>query len=140
MHGTDNDEPSRHQWRSPLINSTDEWVSGVFGTTSGSSITSIGFTTSKGRSFGGPWGAGGGEPFSFFGLLLGFFGALEGWNLSGIGAWYTPSAIFTPGAVMFPRSLERSPAYGSQTNVWTWDDTPNTSGAAPRTFSPSQEN
>jgi hypothetical protein len=133
MHGTDYDEPSRPE-KSLVIQPTDEWVTSMFGTArgsgNGSSITSIGFTTSRGRIFG-PFGAGSGNPFSVFGLLLGLYGALDNKYLSGIGAWYTPVATSIPGVVMFPRSLDRSPAYGNLNNAWTWDDAPDNSGVPP---------
>jgi hypothetical protein len=127
MHGSDYDAPARSD-KTWSMRPAEEWLTGMFGTIRGSSITSIAFKTSKARMYG-PIGSGGGQPFSFEGLLLGFYGALDSGSLSGIGAWYTPTATFTPGPIMFPRSLERSPAYGNLTNVWTWDDVPDTSGA-----------
>jgi hypothetical protein len=126
MHGTDNEWPARPDWRVTITNSSTERFIGVFGTAVGSSITSIGFKTSRGTTHG-PLGAGGGTTFSVDGQVLGFFGALKDGALSGIGVWYTP---VVPGVLLFPTNLEKTPAYGAVVNVWTWDDTPDMGGAA----------
>jgi hypothetical protein len=107
------------------LESDDERLVNVFGTSSGNSITSIGFRTTKGSILG-PWGSGIGGSFSVDGLVLGFFGALQSGAISGLGVWYTPEITFT-----IPASLEMTPAYGNLVNVWTWDDTPDMSGAPP---------
>jgi hypothetical protein len=124
MHGSDLDNPLRPTGRTSNLNATAEQVTSVFGTASGSSITSIGFNTSRGRTFGGPWGAGGGEPFQVDGQVLGFFGALNNGAISGVGVWYTLAV-----ASGVPASLAMSPAYGALRNVWTWDDRPDLGGA-----------
>jgi hypothetical protein len=123
MHGTDNGFPARPDGRVTISNSTAERVIRVFGTQTGSTITSIGFSTTRGRTFG-PWGTGGGDPFSVDGQLLGFFGGLQDGAVSGIGVWYTPDVAST-----VPTNMEMSPAYGNLVNVWTWDDTPDLGGA-----------
>jgi hypothetical protein len=128
MHGTNNGFPSRPDVFVPPISILVEQITKVVGSASGNSITSIGFRTSRGTTYG-PWGVGGGEPFEIDGLLVGLFGALEDGEISGIGVWYTPTVTFTPGINPFPMFLEMSPAVGDLTNVWTWDDTPDMSGA-----------
>jgi hypothetical protein len=110
------------------LDSSNERFVNVFGTATGCSITSIGFKTTKGRTFG-PWGSGFGGPFSVDGLVLGFYGALQKGAISGLGVWYTPEITFT-----IPAFLEMTPAYGNLVNVWTWDDTPDMSGV-PHLFS-----
>jgi hypothetical protein len=124
MHGNNVDVPNRPDWIIAL-NATDEKLVSVFGTANAISITSIGFTTSKGRAFG-PFGTGDGAPFRVDGQVLGFFGALNNnGDISGIGVWYAPAV-----APILPASLTMSPAYGNLVNVWTWDDTPNLGGTA----------
>ncbi len=124
MHGTDNNSPLRTDGRVSITNSTAERVIRVFGTAIGSSITSIGFNTTMGRTYGSPWGAGGGDPFSLDGQVLGFFGGMQDGNISGIGVWHTPDLTSTG-----PTNLEMSRAYGNLVNVWAWDDTPDLGGA-----------
>jgi hypothetical protein len=107
-----------------MTNTSAEQVIGMFGTVSGSTVTSIGFKTT--RTIIAPYGPGDGEPFSVDGLVLGFFGALEDGVLSGIGVWYTPMGGPNPWPQPFPLPLtylEKSPAYGSMSNAATWDDT-----------------
>ncbi len=137
MHGTDNSTPSRPDGRVTLTNSTAERVIRVLGTQIGSSITSIGFSTSRGRTFG-PWGTGGGDPFSVDGQLLGFFGGLQDGNISGIGVWYTPDVTST-----VPTNTEMTPAYRNLVTVWTWDDTPDLGSAhiltSPADWAPGME-
>jgi hypothetical protein len=128
MHGSDRGTPFRPDGSFSLLSITVEQIIRVFGSANGSSITSIGFRTSRHRTFG-PWGVGGGEPFVVDGLVVGFFGARNDKDVSGIGVWYTPTVTFTPGINPFPMFLEMSPAFGDLTNVWTWDDTPDMSGA-----------
>jgi hypothetical protein len=127
MHGTDNGKPATPDWIyiSPSTLGIDEQLISMFGSASGSSVTTIGFTTKTGTILG-PYGAIGsdGVPFAVYGLLLGFFGALKDGAISGTGAWYTPEVTST-----FPRSGEMSPAYGNLVNVWSWDDTPDMGGA-----------
>jgi hypothetical protein len=125
MHGTDNNTPFRTDGRVTITNSTSERVIRVFGTQIGSSISSIGFSTSTGRTLG-PWGSGGGDPFSVDGQLLGFYGGLQDGAVSGIGVWYTPDVTAT-----VPTNMEMTPAYGNLVNVWTWDDTPDLGGEHP---------
>ncbi len=131
MHGSDYGARDRPDWRVPIVNSSAEQVIGVFGTATGSRVTSVGFKTSKGITIA-PMGPGDGWSFSVDGLVLGFFGALENGSevLSGIGVWYLPLTTSTPGAVPLPvTSLEMSPAYGNLWNVWAWEDTPDMGGA-----------
>jgi hypothetical protein len=99
VRGSDNGERFRPDGRVLLTSGSEERIIRMFGTASDSSITSIGFNTTSGRTFMSPWGVGGGQPFSVDGLLLGFSGALDNGVLSGIAAWYTPVLTSTPGPV-----------------------------------------
>jgi hypothetical protein len=131
MHGLDDGAPGRPELRVTIANTSAEQVIGVFGTATGSRVTSIGFRTSRGITIA-PIGRGDGWSFSVDGLVVGFFGALESGSgvLSGVGVWYLPLTTMIPGAVPLPStSLEMSPAYGNLWNVWTWDDTPDMGGA-----------
>jgi hypothetical protein len=135
MHGFDNSAPLRPDFRVTITNSTAERVISVFGNASGNTITSIGFRTTTGRTYG-PQGLGGGDSFQVDGLVLGFFGALDSGAISGLGVWYTPVDTSTPGDTMFKPALDMSPAYGNLVNVWTWDDTPDMGGAHPVSLPP----
>jgi hypothetical protein len=131
MHGLDNEAAGRPDWRITIANTSAQQVINVFGTATGSRVTSIGFKTSRGTIVA-PMGPGEGWSFSVDGLVVGFFGALEKGSgvLSGIGVWYLPLTTPIPGPVSLPlTSLEMSPAYGNLWNVWTWDDTPDLGGA-----------
>jgi hypothetical protein len=137
MRGSDNGLPTRPDFRVTMANTSAEQVIRVFGTVTGSTITSIGFITSRGTT-NAPFGPGPGEPFSVDGLLLGFYGALENGAISGIGVWSTPMGGPNPwpGPVPLPLIyLEMSPAYGNLSNVAMWDDTTPDMGGA-HIFSP----
>jgi hypothetical protein len=99
VRGSDYGEPWRPNGRVLLTSGSEERIIRMFGTATSSSITSIGFNTTRGRTFFSPWGVGGGQPFVVDGLLLGVSGGLDNGTLSGIAAWYTPLPIYTPGPV-----------------------------------------
>jgi hypothetical protein len=125
MQGSDNGAPGRPDLRVTMANTSAEQVIRVFGTVSGSNITSIGFRSTRGITHG-PSGAGYGDPFSVDGLLLGFFGALENGMVSGVGVWFTPISGPNPWPGPWPLPvtyLEMSPAYGGLSNAVAWDDT-----------------
>jgi hypothetical protein len=128
MHGSDNGVPSRPDARAAFADSVADRINNVFGSARGNNISSIGFRTARGSTYG-PYGPGSSLNFSVDGHLLGFFGVLANGIISGIGVWYTPIVASTPGTPPFQMKLEMSPAYGSLSNVWTWDDTPNMGGA-----------
>jgi hypothetical protein len=131
MHGWDYGAFGRPDLRVTITNTSAEQIINVFGTATGSRVTSIGFKTSKGTTYV-TMGPGEGSPFSVDGLVLGFVGALENGALSGIGVWYLPMSTSPPGPVALPvTSLEMSAAYGNLVNVWAWDDTPDWGGARP---------
>jgi hypothetical protein len=124
-----------------MTNTSAEQVIRVFGTVDGSTITSIGFKTSRGMTYA-LSGLGNGEPFSVYGLVLGFFGGpLENGAMSGVGVWYTPLGGPNPWPTPVPLPLdylEMSPAYGNLSNVTTWDDTtPDMGGAQTSSCPPS---
>ncbi len=123
MRGYDNGARGRPDGDVRLTEGSQAQIISMFGNATSNSITSIGFTLSTGRKFG-PWGVGGNGSFLVDGLLLGFFGALENGAISGIGAWYMPTA-----APPFPTSLETSPAYANHSSMWTWGDSSYMDGA-----------
>jgi hypothetical protein len=132
MRGSDYGQPARPDVRVGMTNTSAEQVIRVFGTFNGSTITHIGFKSTRGLTYG-QSGPGYGEAFSVDGLVLGFFGALENGVISGIGVWYTPLGGPNPwpGPVPLPLIyLEMSPAYGNLSNSAMWDDsTPDMGGA-----------
>jgi hypothetical protein len=137
MHGIDSGTMARPDLKVTMTNTSAEQVIRVFGTVRGSTITSIGFSTT--RTVIGPIGASDGQPFSIHGLVLGFLGALENGVLSGIGVWYTPLGGSNPWPRPFPLPLtylEMSPAYGSLSNAATWDDTTSDMGGVHISFRP----
>jgi hypothetical protein len=108
-----------------MSNTSAEQVISVFGTFSGSTITSIGFKTTRGNTHP-TYVPSYGEPFSVEGLLLGLFGSLENGMISGLGIWYMPMGGSNPWPRPVPLPLtylEMSPAYGGLSNADTWDDT-----------------
>jgi hypothetical protein len=129
MHGIIESDYTRPEGRVFITPGSDERVIRMFGTVSGGRITSIGFNTTRGRTFRGPYGSGGGEPFLFDGQVVGFFGAPASGALSGLGVWYTPTVTSTTVPKAIPTYLEMSPAYGNLGSVLRWDDTPNMGGA-----------
>jgi hypothetical protein len=101
MRGSDNGQSARPDFRVTMANTSAEQVIRVFGTVTGSTITSIGFRTTRGTTHA-PFGPGYGESFLVDGLLLGFFGALENGAISGIGVWSTPMGDPTRGQGQYP--------------------------------------
>jgi hypothetical protein len=125
MHGSNNGQPFRPDFRVTIANTSADQFNRVFGTVTGSTITSIGFRTTRGVTHN-PIGPGPGEPFLVEGLVLGFFGALENGAISGFGVWYMAMGGPNPWPwpVPFPSTfLEMSPAYGNPSNAAMWDDT-----------------
>jgi hypothetical protein len=123
MRGSDDGLPSRPDFRVTIRNTSAEQFNRVFGTVTGSTITSIGFRTTRGVTYG-PFGLGYGEPFSVEGLVLGFFGALDNGAISGFGVWYMAMGGPNPWPVPLPFTfLEMSPAFGNVSNAAMWDDT-----------------
>jgi hypothetical protein len=107
--------------------SADEQIIVVSGG-AGYNIDRIGFTTSKGNTYG-PWGGTGGSAFRLEGPVYGFYGGINHWGqyyaLGGVGTWTDPTP--TPAAPSSPPSPPildmRSPVFGSQNSLsLTWDD------------------
>jgi hypothetical protein len=116
MHGSDNGFPRRPDGDVPFLNGNTFRGIRMFGTATDSRVTSIGFQTTKGRTYG-PWGGGGGGTFSVEGNVLSFFGALQNRSVSGIGLWYLPIAT-----AMFTASLESPLLVGKLSEPLAGDD------------------
>jgi hypothetical protein len=115
---------SRPDWEIRPFDLNDARLTRMVGTSSGSSVTSIGFRSNKNTIFG-PWGGGGGgQNFSVDGEVLGFFGALRSGSISGMGVWYTPTVTAS-----FPASRELPSVYQTLSEMWTWEDVPESGGA-----------
>jgi hypothetical protein len=132
MHGTDMGDPSSPTGAVALEQC--EQIVGMFGS-AGGLIYSIGFRTSLGRVYG-PWGSTRGDPFSYPGVVYGFYGGEKWGSIAAIGAWV---AILTPPPPPSPplpaspppptRGMLKSPLFGASGDLTVeWDDGPSRDG------------